>query len=99
LPDKEESKEPTPFDTRCEILSDLWMTYRFSPKFEDFVSYNDIGLPMAFLLSEGLVKTQNQLAKSMIDETFDIFLGSMKLEDTGYESLDDILVDAPEWNG
>jgi hypothetical protein len=99
LPDKEEPKEVTPFKAKCEILADLWMSYRFSPRFEDFVSYNDIGLPMAFLLSEGLVKTQNQLAKSMIDETFDIFLGSLKLEDSGYESLDDILVDSPEWNG
>lgn len=95
----DESKEGTTFDNKCGILSDLWMTYRFNPRFEDFVQYNDIGLPMAFLLSEGLVKTQNQLAKSMIDETFDIFLGSLKLEDSGYESLDDILVDSPEWNG
>ena len=99
MPDKEEPKELTPFDTRCEILSDLWMTYRFSSRFEDFVSYNDIGLPLAFLLSEGLVKPGNSLAKPMVDETFDIFLSSLKLEDTGYDSLDDILVDSPEWNG
>lgn len=92
-------KQTTPFETRCDILADIWMTYRFNPRFEDFVMYNDIGLPLAFLLSEGLVKSSNQLSKSMVNETFDIFLGSMKLEDTGYESLDDILVDSPEWNG
>jgi hypothetical protein len=94
-----EPKAGTTFENKCGILADLWMTYRFNPRFEDFVQYNDIGLPMAFLLSEGLVKTNNQLSRSMIDETFDIFLGSLKLEDAGYESLDDILVDSPEWNG
>jgi hypothetical protein len=89
----------TSFANKCEILSDLWMTYRFNPRFDDFCSYNDIGLPLAFLLAESLVKENSPLAKSMVEETFNVFLESLKLEDAGYESLDDILVDSPEWNG
>lgn len=94
-----EPKEKTSFENKCDILSDLWMTYRFHPRFDDFTSYNDIGLPLAFLLSESLVREDSPLAKSMVEETFDVFLGSLKVEDNGYESLDDVLVDSPEWNG
>lgn len=89
----------TSFENKCEILSDLWMSYRFNPRFDDFCSYNDIGLPLAFLLSESLVRENSPLTKSMVEETFDVFLASLKVEDVGYDSLDDVLVDSPEWNG
>ena len=85
----------TPFNTRCKILGELWMQYRFEKEFEDFVSYNDIGLPLSFMISEDLVRP-NELAKSMVDETFDVLLASLKISDDSYESLDDLLMAAPE---
>ncbi len=88
-------KEKTPFDTKCEILGDLWMKYRFEKQFSDFVSYNDIGLPLGFLVSEELV-TPAPMAKAMIEETFELLLASLKVDDTGYDSLDDVLFAAPE---
>lgn len=88
-------EQTTTFDNKCDILADLWMQYRFEKQFEDFISYNDIGLPMAFMVSEELVRP-NELAKSMIEETFELLLISLKVKDEGYESLDDVFLAAPE---
>ena len=85
----EENK--TSFENKCEILSDLWMNYRFDKKFEDFTDYNDVGLPLSFLISEDLVKP-SLMAKSMVEETFDVLLAALKIEDQGYDSLDDLFV-------
>jgi len=81
----------TTFENKCNILGDLWMSYRFDKKFADFIEYNDMGLPMAFFIGEDLVKPK-PMAKNMIEETFDLLLASLGREDTGFESLDDIFV-------
>lgn len=81
----------TTFENKCAILSDLWMGYRVDKKFEDFVEYNDIGLPLAFLVDEELVKPAPQ-AKAMIDETFDLLIAALGVEDTGFDSLDEMMV-------
>jgi hypothetical protein len=80
----------TTFDNKCLILSDLWLNYRSDEEFEDFITYNDMGLPLAYALSEGIVKG-TELSTKFIDETFDLLLGGMDIEDTGFESLDDLL--------
>jgi len=67
------------------------MQYRFEKQFEDFVQYNDIGLPLAFLIDEELVKP-NPTAKAMIEETFELLLTALKIEDAGFDSLDELLV-------
>jgi len=86
-----EPKRETTFDNKCEILSDLWMNHRFDKGFEDFVEYNDLGLPLAFLIAEDLV-TPSDLAKSMLNETFELLLAAMEVDDEGSESLDDLLL-------
>lgn len=86
----EENKE-TPFEVRCNILSELWIEYRDQEDFKDFIDYNDLGLPLAFLLDEGIVKNTDK-SKLMVNETFDLFLATLGQEDQGFDSLDDLLV-------
>lgn len=86
-----EPKEGTTFENKCGILGELWMSYRADPEFQDFISYNDLGLPLGFLVSENLVRP-NDLAKNMVDETFDLLLAAMSIEDEGFESLEDVFV-------
>lgn len=81
----------TTFENKTHIIAEVWMDYRRDEQFKDFVDYNDIGLPLAFLISEKLV-TPGDLAKSMIEETFDLLLASLGVEDSGFESLDDVFV-------
>ena len=80
----------TTFDNKCYILSDLWLNYRYDDDFEDFVSYNDLGLPLSYLISEGIVQS-SEVAQSMVEETFSLLLAGLDVEDTGFESLDQIL--------
>lgn len=82
----------TPFDIQCEILSDVWLKYRHDHQFEDFIQYNDIGLPLAFVLSEDMAKPTAK-GESFVAETFALFLKALGIdEDEGYESLDDLLM-------
>jgi hypothetical protein len=83
----------TPFEDRCNILSELWMQYRFENHLEDFIQYNDIGLPLAFIVSENLA-SPNELAKGMINETFDLLMSALKIEDSGFDSIDDVFLEA-----
>ena len=80
----------TSFDNKTIILADLWLNYRYDEEFLDFVTYNDLGLPLAYAISEGIVKT-TELASNFINETFDLLLAGMGIdEDTGFESMDDL---------
>jgi hypothetical protein len=80
----------TPYNKRCEIISDLWIKYGDEEVLSDFMSYNDLGLALAFAIHEDIVKTTT-LAEAYVNETFDLLLEAMKLEDKGFEDLDQIL--------
>jgi len=80
----------TTFENKCLILSDVWLNYRNDEQFEDFATYNDMGLPLAYAISEGIVKN-TEVAEGFINETFDLLLAGLGIDDTGFESLDDLL--------
>ncbi len=80
-------------ENKAEILAELWLNYRDDQNFEDFIAYNDLGLPLAYLLSTSIVKG-TEMADKFIDETFELLLASLEVEDTGFETLDDIFVAA-----
>lgn len=78
----------TEFKNKCAILTQLWMEYRDDEEFQDFIEYNDMGLPLAFLLDGDVVKP-NPIAYKYIDETFDLLLAALNIkEDIGFEGLD-----------
>ena len=81
----------TPVNIRAEILSDLWLNFRNDEEFQDFIQYNDLGLPLAYAVSSGIVPATEQ-AQNFINETFLLLLASLDVEyDTSFESLDEIL--------
>jgi len=71
------------------------MNYREDEALEDFMDYNDIGLPLAYLISTDVVDISPK-AEVYIDETWHLFLASLEIEDTGFTSLDEILDKEPE---
>ena len=88
--------ELTSFNDYCSILAELWINYKEEPKFQDFISYNDLGLPLAFLIDSELV-TPTEIAKKYVEETWFILLKSMDIEeDTGFGSLDDLFAHMEE---
>ena len=85
------SEQTTTFDNKTSILSEIWLMYQDDPDFEDFFEYNDLGLPLAYLVSTGVVEAKTERAKGFINETFDLLLAAVGVEDTGFETLDKIL--------
>lgn len=71
-------------------LASLWLEFKEDNDFADFIKYNDIGLPMAYYIAEGLVADLTPLGEQYIIETFDMLL---KLIDVTEEEIDDVLED------
>lgn len=81
----------TSFNNKAHILADLWADYKNDSQFQDFIEYNDLGLPLAYFISNDIVKP-TVIAERFIDETFNLLLAALEIpEDTGFESLDDLL--------
>lgn len=80
----------TSLEIRAEILADLWLNYRSDEEFQDFIQYNDLGLPVAYLISSGLVKPSEEINK-FVNEAFDLLLAGFDQEDLGFETLDGLL--------
>ena len=80
----------TSFTDKVSILAELWMNYRDDDHLDDFMEYNDLGLPMAYLLMNEIVLPSEQ-SEIYISETFDLLLSALSLVDEGFESLDELL--------
>jgi hypothetical protein len=80
----------TTFENKAIILGQLWTQFKGEDDFADFFEYNDLGLPLAFALAEGIVKVTPKL-EQYINETWDLFIEGLDLEDTGFKSLDNLL--------
>jgi hypothetical protein len=66
------------------------MDYRTDEQFQDFIEYNDLGLPIAYAISNSLVEAF-PIVEGYIEESFDLLLTSLGLTDTGFDSLNEIL--------
>jgi hypothetical protein len=82
--------EITSFDNYSSILAELWINYKDDKEFQDFIEYNDLGLPLAFLIDSELV-TPTEIAKKYVEETWMILLKSLEInEDIGFTCLEDL---------
>ena len=84
----------TTSENKANILSELWLGYKNDENFEDFFSYNDLGLPLAYAIANGIVKA-TEVSNRFINETFTLLLASLEVDDEGFEELDDIFIVAP----
>ena len=79
----------TGFSNKCEILGALYANYGQDPEFIDFVEFNDLGLPLAYLSGEGLCELSTD-GERYIEETWTLFVQSLGIEDTGFEDIDEM---------
>ena len=80
------------FENKITILAELWMNYRDDEGLQDFVEYNDLGLPLAYFLMNEIVMPTSQ-SELYINETYDLLIASLTVEDRQWESLDELLGD------
>jgi hypothetical protein len=82
--------EGNTMQNKITILAELWMNYRDDEELEDFVEYNDLGLPMAYLLMNEIVLPSEQ-SELYINETYDLLIAALSIPDKKWESLDEML--------
>jgi hypothetical protein len=75
----------TPFSNKCEILGALWLNYREEAEtneaWKEFFEYNDISLPMAYFIADGIVSpTDDGSAYILIDETWEMFCQYIEID-------------------
>ena len=80
----------TDFTKVCEILGSLYANYKDDDELDDFIAFNDLGLPLAYFASENLCQVSDDGGR-YITETWILFLASLDLEDTGWDSLEQVL--------
>ena len=78
------------FEEKAGVIGTLWIEYRRSDEYADFMAYNDLGCPLAYMYTKGLVKELSEQGIAMISETFTMFL---ELLDVTEEVIDEILPD------
>jgi hypothetical protein len=83
------------FENKTTILAELWMNYRDDDQIKDFIDYNDLGLPLAYLITNEIVIPTNQ-ADIYINESYDLLVAALEVEDLEYESLDEMMDSSEE---
>lgn len=82
----------TPIETRASILAQFWLDFRDTEEYKDLFEYADLAFPLAYSVEAGFIKINDKISP-FISEAFDLLLVAVGLdEDTGFETLDDIIV-------
>ena len=85
----------TDFSSICEILGSLYANYKEDKEFKDFIEFNDLGLPLAYLTNENLCEVSDDGARC-ITETWQLFLAGLNMKDEGFDSLEELFSIAEE---
>lgn len=75
------------------ILGQLWIDYREDENFSLFMEYNDIGLPLSYVVAEGLVPALTDLGEDYVDETLEMFFKLLEISEQEVDMLDKINLD------
>ena len=78
------------FENKITILSELWMEYRDDEELNEFIEYNDLGLPLAYFLKNEIVLPTKQ-SEIYINETYDLLISSLTVEDKEFKNLEEML--------
>ena len=83
-------KIETTFENKCHILGELWIGMRDEEDFKEFIEYNDLGLPLAYVLAKNIAEP-NKISHAFVNETFALLLIALGIEDSGFEELNELL--------
>ena len=87
-------QQTTSFENRCSILAELWLNYRDDEEFGEYIEYNDLGLPLAYLIDSNIVATTTE-AEKFINEAWAMLLDALEVTDVGWDNLDNLLEGIP----
>lgn len=78
----------TEFSDKCGLLGELWINYKDDKDlggFKDFIDYNDIGLPLAYMIAEGLVNEATPMGEEYVNESFKMLLAGVSVDESEIE--------------
>ena len=76
--------------TQALILGELYVSYSDDQGLKDFFEYNDLGLPLSYAVANDIVELKDHGAR-LINETFQILLEVLDVEDVGFDGLEHLL--------
>jgi hypothetical protein len=76
------------------ILGQLWIDYREDDNFSVFMEYNDIGLPLSYVVAEGLVPALTPLGEDYVDETIEMLFKLLEISEEEVDLLPKIDLDS-----
>jgi hypothetical protein len=79
---------------KAGLLGQLWIDYRDNEDFSVFMEYNDIGLPLSYVVAEGLVPGLTPLGEDYINETIEMFFKLLEITEQEVDMLDKINLDS-----
>lgn len=80
----------TRFESKCKILGEFWLSHKENDEWSNFFRYNDVGLALAYFIANNLVGDFER-GQHFVEESFEMFLEVLGLEDTGFTELTEIL--------
>lgn len=60
----------TDYSKKISTLSEFWFMHRESEEYKDFIEYNTVGLPLSFMLNEGMCKEVTDKGLALIEESY-----------------------------
>ena len=72
---------------KATILSDIWFDYRNDAEWQDFMTYNDLGLPLADAVANGLVLELSPAGEAIVQETYTMLCNRLGIDPS--ESFDE----------
>lgn len=89
----------TDFETKAQILADVWIEYRSDEAFDELLSFADLGFPLAYAYTNNIIRIEPEdEAGFLIEQTFTLLLQLLNVEDTGYKSITDLFDTAEKKN-
>ena len=79
----------TSYNNKCVILSELWTYHRDDVDLKDYVAYNHVALPLAYMISKNIVKS-TPVAEPFINVSFSALLELFGIADEGFDDFDDV---------
>lgn len=88
----------TPFSKKCELLAAIWFFYRddenASDGWKDFFRWADIGLPLSYVVNEGLANIASE-GIEIITDTWENLCEMLDIDPTAeYKTVEQIFIAA-----
>lgn len=81
------------FADKTGVLAQLWIDFREDDNFSAFMDYNDIGVPMAYYIAEGLVNP-TPLGEQYVEESIDMMFKLLEITEAEVDELEDVSLGA-----